>query len=284
MSCKILKLSNCEIQGSTFEGRIFNFTDRDISLDTFTALVRIHNSSLNEFNGIVNGSTVYFPFEILEGLKSERYIIEYWGNFKGVGREMIAFEDFRISTSPCDCNNKTEASFTIEFTNTQIDYTVSYSVVNIEGKGDKGDKGDTGPKGEQGIQGIQGPIGPPGPPGVNNYKELLGYFNQTGTEDPVFTVIHSDFEGGITFKRIFLGTYSLEIQDMLFDLDKVYFQNTIYVRENDPIFIYSEYYFLFQKKQSLTEKLIFSNNITSYNNQSRGDGVVDAPFYLRIYN
>ncbi|MEJ5105488.1 collagen-like triple helix repeat-containing protein [Chryseobacterium sp. MYb328] len=285
MSCKALKLSNCEIQGSTFEGRVFKFLGRDISIDLFTAKIRLRNSFLSDIEGVVNDGSVYFTFSSIENLRSEHYIIEYWADFHGLGKEMIAIEDFKVSLSPCDCGSKTEASFTIEFLTTQIDYSVNYSVINIEGKGDKGDKGDSGdpgPKGDQGIQGEKGEQGPIGPPAEKPYKELIGYINQTGTTDPIFSLVYSDF-GRITFKRIFPGTFSLELEDTIFDLDKVFFQNTMYVVENDPAYIYCEYYFTFRKNQSFEEKLIFSNNISSYNNQTRNDGVIDAPFFLRIY-
>lgn len=289
MSCKTLRLSNCEIQGSTFEGRVFKFTDRNLLQDTFTAIVRIRNSNINQFDGVVNGDTVYFPFETLENLKSERYIIEYWGNFEGIGREMIAFEDFRISTSPCDCKNKTGASFTIEFPTLQINYSVDYSVVNIEGKGDKGDvgpigpKGDKGDKGDMGEQGIQGPIGPPGQSLEKPYNEIVGFIDQVESETPVISIIYSDYQSDPVIERLEKGRFSMRIPMVTFDLNKVYFDTTMnFTSTFDPSYGYVEVYL--QMASVHSDKVEFTTIANSFNSGGQpSDGFLKMPFNLRLY-
>ena len=184
MSCKTLKINSCEILGSTFSGRTFNFPDRDISQDKFTAKVKgFAVTNANEvINGVVAGKSVFFSKDSLSNLKSGRYVIEYWADFKDVANEMIALEEFLISTTPCACaDDSLVHDFTLEFPTETIEYSVEVAIINIGGgsgsgsdgksayeiavengfvgtenewlislKGAKGEKGDVGAKGEQG--------------------------------------------------------------------------------------------------------------------------------------
>jgi len=191
MSCKTLIIDNCEIKGSTFESRVFDFGSRDISADTFIA--KVHNRNhvfLRDLTATIVDNTVYFPISELENKDAGDYIIDYWATFNGIGTELIAKETFKISKTPCNCSgNGNPISYTLEIDSTSIAYDVSFSIVNIGGdsgsvgpKGDKGDKGDTGAQGEQGIQGlqgIQGEKGDKGEDGVDGYTPIKGvdYFD-----------------------------------------------------------------------------------------------------------
>lgn len=132
MSCKTLQLKNCEIAGSTFQGRRFNFPNRDISSDNFTMVVGTKFRELSEIPGVVVGDEVLFYFTTLEGLNPDLYYIEYWAEFQGVGKEMIAIEEFTISKTPCSsCGDQLSASFVLEFPEETINYTVDFSIINI---------------------------------------------------------------------------------------------------------------------------------------------------------
>lgn len=134
MSCKTLKLNSCEILGSTFSGRTFNFPDRNISQDEFTAKVKgFAVTNANEvINGVVAGNSVLFSKDSLSNLKSGRYVIEYWADFKDVANEMIALEEFLISTTPCACTDDSLVhDFTLEFPTETIEYSVENTITNI---------------------------------------------------------------------------------------------------------------------------------------------------------
>ena len=140
MSCKALKLKGCEVAGSTFNGRKFTFTDRQINRDTFTA--KVYNFAgilLVEISGVNNGSDVYFSFAELEAFKVGSYKIEYWTNINDVGTEMIAIEDFKISREPCNCDESNDVNYTLEFKEETVSYSLSVAIVNIGGGGSGGD-------------------------------------------------------------------------------------------------------------------------------------------------
>ena len=143
MSCKTLKLNSCEILGSTFAGRSFNFPDRDISQDKFTAKVK--GFSVTEtINGVVAGKSVFFSKGSLSNLKSGSYVIEYWADFKDVANEMIALEEFLISTTPRACaDDSLVHNFTLEFPTETIEYSVEIAIINIGGGSGSGADGKT---------------------------------------------------------------------------------------------------------------------------------------------
>jgi hypothetical protein len=288
MSCNALKLNNCEIQGSKFEGRIFKFENRTIAGDSFSVKVRLRNQFLSEISGVINGDTVYFPFTIIEALRAEQYKLEYWADFNAIGKELIAVEEFRVSLSPCNsCSSKTEASFTLDFSTTQIDYTVNYSVINIEGKGEKGDTGEPGPKGDMGTQGApgeQGPVGPIGPVREKEYKEIIGFVSQIENNDPVITIIHSDFDNTPVFQRKERGVFEMTLEGIEFTDNSVYFDTTMnFSKTFDPdYFMLVEVYFMITNLS--TNVLEFKSIATT--SQSSGepsDGFDKMPFNLRIY-
>ena len=131
MSCEVLKLNSFEILGSTFAGRTFNFPDRDISQDKFTAKVRGF-SLIEAINGMVVGKSVFFSKDSLSSLKCGRYVIEYWADFKGVAVEMIALEEFLISTTPCDFTNDSLVhNFILKFSTETIEYSVKSETTNV---------------------------------------------------------------------------------------------------------------------------------------------------------
>ena len=213
MSCKTLKLNSCEILGSTFAGRTFNFPDRDISQDKFTAKVKSF-SGTEAITGVVAGKSVFFSKDSLSNLKSGRYVIEYWADFKDVANEMIALEEFLISTTPCACSDDSLVhDFILEFPTETIEYSVEVAIINIGGeggggsgadgksayeiavengfvgtesewlvslKGVKGVKGDKGDKGDVGLQGIQGEKGEKGEQGIQGIQGLKGDKGDTG--------------------------------------------------------------------------------------------------------
>ncbi|MGX9985855.1 phage upper tail fiber protein [Soonwooa purpurea] len=140
MSCKALKLSGCEVAGSTFQGRKFTFTDRQINQDTFSAKVyNFQNTLITEIQGVKNANDVYFSFDELESQKIGSYKIEYWANLKDIAIEIIAIEAFKISSEPCDCAYSSDANFTLEIKEESISYSLSISVINIGGSGSGSD-------------------------------------------------------------------------------------------------------------------------------------------------
>ena len=199
MSCKALKLKGCEVAGSTFNGRKFTFTDRQINRDIFTAKVySFLGVLLFEIEGVKNGSDVYFSFSELEAFPIGSYKIEYWANLKDVGLEMIAIEDFKISREPCNCDESNDVNYTLEFKEETVSYSLSVAVVNIGGGGIGGDgksayeiavengfvgteaewlaslKGKDGKDGENGINGIDGIDGKDGKDGINGRDGVDG--------------------------------------------------------------------------------------------------------------
>ncbi|GEM_PF-3204048 len=285
MSCRALKLNNCEIQGSKFEGRVFKFDNRIISGDAFTIKVKLRNSFLKEIQGVVNSDTVYFSFESIESFRSEQYTLEYWANFSDIGNELIAVEDFRIALSPCiGCDKKNNASFTLDFPTIQIDYTVNYSVVNIESKGDKGDQGERGPKGDtgpQGIQGIPGIKGDPGPEAEKPYNEIIGYVDQNQSAVPVLTIIYSDFDSVPNIQRSSIGIFNMKIPGISFDEYKVYFDTTMNFSPSVSGDIVEVY---LQMTSIFPEYLEFKTIANTYISAGQpSDGFSKMPFNLRVY-
>lgn len=285
MSCSVLKLSNCEIQGSKFEGRVFKFDNRIISGDTFTIKVKLRNSFLKEIQGLVNSDSVYFSFDSIESLTSEQYTLEYWANFSAIGNVLIAVEDLRVALSPCiGCDKKNNVSFTLDFSTIQIDYTVNYSIVNIEGKGDKGDQGERGPKGDtgpQGIQGIPGVKGDPGPEAEKPYNEIIGYIDQNQSAVPVLTIIYSDFPSTPTLQKSGTGIFELRIPGSTFDENKVYFDTTMNFSPSVSGDIVEVY---LQMTSIFTEYLEFKTIANTYISAAQpSDGFSKMPFNLRVY-
>lgn len=199
MSCKALKLKGCEVAGSTFNGRKFTFTDRQINRDTFTA--KVYNFSgvlLFEIEGVKNGSDVYFSFVELENQKIGSYKIEYWANLNDVGLEMIAIEDFKISREPCNCDESNDVNYTLEFKEETIDFAISVAIVNFGGGGSGGDgksayeiaveNGFVGTeaewlaslKGKDGINGIDGRDGRDGADGKDGENGINGINGKDG--------------------------------------------------------------------------------------------------------
>lgn len=132
MSCKAGKIKGCEIKGSSFDGTTLVLQDRDLINDTFFALVKDYKGTLlTTLEGAKNLSTVFFSFTELEGFKVGNYSIEYWGNLHEVGKELIAVEDFYISDKVCDCSDKVDNTFVLDFGGTAIDVIIQKAVVNI---------------------------------------------------------------------------------------------------------------------------------------------------------
>ena len=96
MSCECVKLRRCEISGSTFEDRKFNFTNRNISNDVFTAKIKRFDVLLITIKGIKSGSKVNFSFTEIENYNKGNYLIEYWANFHELANERIATEELII--------------------------------------------------------------------------------------------------------------------------------------------------------------------------------------------
>ena len=199
MSCKALKLKGCEVAGSTFSGRKFTFSDRQINRDIFTATVfNISGIKVATLSGVKADDSVYFSFVDLEKLQSGSYSIRYWANLKDVGLEMIAIEDFKISREPCNCDESNDVNYTLEFKEETVSYSLSVAIVNIGGGGSGGDgksayeiavengfvgtevqwleslKGADGKDGENGINGIDGIDGKDGKDGINGRDGVDG--------------------------------------------------------------------------------------------------------------
>lgn len=286
MSCNALKLNSCEIKGSTFQGRKFDFGTRDISGDTFTAKVKLRNSELTTITGVKTGNEVYFPFTSIENYKADRYNIEYWANFDVIGEEMIAIEDFVISLVPCNgCSEGNQTNFTLNFPEETINYQVSFSIVQV------GDYRMTDLEIKEAYERnantnafTDSEKSKLNSLPAKDYKEIKGYLYQPGDDsDPQFTIV-----GGLeipfqSFLRVAAGEYVLTLSNPV-DLDKVFFQNSVsYFENNHPAYTFGESFLIFSKIESTSTELKFITLPTalSYPN-SRVDGANYAPFYLFI--
>ncbi|MGL6038683.1 MAG: phage upper tail fiber protein [Soonwooa sp.] len=221
MSCKALKLSGCEVAGSTFQGRKFTFTDRQINEDTFFAKVyNFQNTLITEIQGVKNSNDVYFSFGELENQKIGSYKIEYWANIKDIAIEIIAIESFKISSEPCDCDDSNDVNYTLEFKEETVSYSLSVAIVNIGWGGSGGDgksayeiavengfvgteaqwlaslKGKDGKDGENGKDGTNGRDGRDGIDGVNGKNGTDGKDGYT----PVKGVDYNDGAKGEPFR------------------------------------------------------------------------------------
>ena len=131
MSCKISILNSCEIYGNKLEDRVFNFVNRNIFDDTFTAKVISMNGSVIEIQGIKLLNRVDFPFESLQNLRIGNYKIEYWAVFSDFGKQLFAIENFKITNQPCNCESFTNGVLKFEIKETVIEIDVYKSVVNL---------------------------------------------------------------------------------------------------------------------------------------------------------
>lgn len=222
MSNKVLQRKGCEMKGSTFQSRISNFPNRDISQDLFYFKVRTQwKNPIEQIEGQKFDDYVVFPFAELEKLPIGNYNIEYWANFDGIGTEIIAYEDFRISDRPCNVDYSKENSFTLNFPTVSINYEMTVSIINIGGsgggteqgpKGDKGEKGENGytpikgvdyfdgakgDKGEQGEKGTDGTIGVDGAKGEQGIQGDKGEKGADGTGVKIATWSASTYANGV---------------------------------------------------------------------------------------
>lgn len=285
MSCKALKLKGCEIKGSSFEGRVFNFTNRDISNDIFKLRVSIRNRLIQEIEGVIDNNSVYFSFDALQNLSSSVYSLEYWTKFNEIGDELIAVEDFYISVTTCkSCDKNNSTNFTLNLSNEIIDYNVEYSIINIYEQGPPGPKGDKGDKGDRGEIGPQGPKGEAGESYDKNYKEIVGYFTQNGSNDPILRIISSDFNEVPILNWVEAGIYTMNFPSIKFNVNKVIFLNaTSYMKySSSNAFLKS---LIFQIDNSNEDLLYFQNQPESIQNSNPEDDITTPfPFNFRMYN
>lgn len=275
MGCKAVKLRSSTIKGSTFNGRTFTFLNRDISNDIF--IIKYKDLVIN---GIIDNSTVYFPFTAFESFKSGVYVLEYWADLDGIGNKIIAIEDFYITidiNDQCYCND--ENNITLDFSDEIIEFDVSYSVVNITNgipiPGPKGDKGDTG---------IQGPKGDDGITPDKGYKELIGYVSQINDNNPIFTLIFSDFTDLPQFTRVNIGEFLLTIPNVSFNESKIFYAPAYnYTNTFNPPYGIIEVGLYVQEITNTYIRLYsIANTFTSIG--SPNDGFEKMPFNLKIYN
>lgn len=369
MSCEALKLKGCEIEGSTFKGRTFTFSNRNIINDSFKMIVKHAYSSsfILEVVGLINESSVYFSYDQLQNLKSETFYIEFWGKFNGLGNELLANEVFKISKVPCDCDENNQTSFSIDFGQTIIDYSVNYSVINIgtDSPEEVKEKYESNTNtnvftdaekqklagldsnkfygkypnfetlenviGESGAYAYVGGVGEndqsyiwddddniwvlnSGAPNAETpasikikyesnpdtnaftddeklklsqveakeYKEIIGYFSQSGAADPVLRIIKSDFNQSINFIRQSPGDYNFSIEGLSFNLNKVFFDNAV---RWDPVNSSgTECFIVFDFDNSSTQFINIKTYINAYNNNIPVDDISNIPFNLKIYN
>lgn len=138
MSCKTLKLKNCEIKGATFQGRRFDFVNKVITNDTFKA--KIYNSEgilKTEITGLKSGSVVYFPFTTLETYDKGNYTIRYWAEFHLLGKFNIADEDFKIANSCPNCTTQNQPyPFVLDLGEDIVKFNMSFVYIQIGSGGD----------------------------------------------------------------------------------------------------------------------------------------------------
>lgn len=134
------------------------------------------------------------------------------------------------------------------------------------------------------------------PEPTKNYKEVVGYVNQNGEDNPTLTILYSDvdlklIETPELFARTNPGEYSLIFSEII-DLEKVFFQNSCYyIASVNSSFSYSDMFFVLDKQESTQNTLNFKNYPNALQGNASGDPitmqpvdmVVNAPFYLRIY-
>lgn len=134
-------LTNSELKGSTFRSRLINFSGRDISGDVFSLIVKNNlGTVLKTIVPTVQGNAVLFQLTELETLASSTYILEYWGEFAGLGKEMIVYETFTITKVPNDAqkNKNINLSATVEIEDVVINLAISNPVVQVIGEGGEG--------------------------------------------------------------------------------------------------------------------------------------------------
>lgn len=138
MSCKTLKLRNCEIKGATFQGRRFDFVNKVITNDTFKA--KVYNSEgvlKTEITGLKSGSVVYFPFTTLETYDKGNYTIRYWAEFHLLGKFNIADEDFKIANSCPNCTTQNQPyPFILDLGEDIVKFNMSFVYIQIGSGGD----------------------------------------------------------------------------------------------------------------------------------------------------
>lgn len=128
MSCNIKRIKGCEIAGSTFNGRTLSL-NRDISSDSFKAKVKTFNQKpIAEITGVKNATDVYFQFDTLQNLTQGLYIIEYWGDFDGIGNELFCVEEFSVvapsKAGEAQCSESYNAfNFVTEYVSIDIQIT-----------------------------------------------------------------------------------------------------------------------------------------------------------------
>lgn len=135
----ILFLTNSELKGSTFRSRLINFSGRDTSSDVFSLLVKNNlGTVIKTIEPTVQGNAVLFQLTEIESLSASTYMLEYWGEFVGLGKEMIVYETFTITKVPNDAqkNKNITISATVEIEDVVINLAISNPVVQVIGEGD----------------------------------------------------------------------------------------------------------------------------------------------------
>lgn len=132
MSCKVVRIKNCEVEGTSFEGRTVTLNGGVAVLAKIVVRTSL-NKYLQEVPGVIEDNIIHFSLKPLEGLSAGNYIIEYWVEIENIGREVVAVEEFKVvraMDSSCNCESHTEITANLVLEKKEITVNISKNIIN----------------------------------------------------------------------------------------------------------------------------------------------------------
>lgn len=112
MSCKVIRIKNCEVEGTSFENRIITLNG-GVAISAKIVVRTDLNKYLQEVPGIIDDNIIHFSVDLLEELSAGNYIIEYWVDIEHIGREVVAVEEFKVVRAiDSSCNHECQREIT----------------------------------------------------------------------------------------------------------------------------------------------------------------------------
>lgn len=127
-------------------------------------------------------------------------------------------------------------------------------------------------QGAQGEQGVQGPQGPQGPAGSGGYTSYVAVISQSGTSNPVATVLFNNTGKTFTWGRTGIGTYAVNLSGTVDATKTIMFVAPR--AQASKFFMYQHY---------MTGSNMFLKSYNYSNTAFEDDVMVNTHIEIRIY-
>ncbi len=145
MSCNLTKISQCFLSGTDFTPLNLTFEGVEAFSD-FEVEVRRRNFSgvekrLSVDNGLsLNGNILTVDYNLFKAYPNGSYVAEYFARING-NRTAILWDEFKIVSEPCGCNNCTEITelqnFSVKTESVEVQVSLSNSIIEVHYGGEE---------------------------------------------------------------------------------------------------------------------------------------------------